>query len=960
MAATYTLLPDYPYLVETTGSSVRVVPLLPRYLKLAQDATRMANSKSSKKSSKYKQPKQGGKKKATKEKTPDPPSPLPPLTPSPPPLHVDPDPETAPPLPHNLPTIAPTAGDAPHAGPSHLPHPPQIPSNTPGNRGTAFNCAAEVDHTHDAYRPYLLEDLQHTEKIPVDEFYHTILGLPRDWEDKNRQVLRDIARKPDFLKKLKQYIHSMESVNSETNMYQPFLDLLHCVIDALVTEFSDLKKKNKLEMLRGAINDPAYIEGSDSYRKPDAILSTLRLIKMVLDGPQKSFFWAQLLAFVEFKLNDLRNMASKLVQSLEAALKSGEASSEILGAAAPEDNDAHSATSTSRPSMSRPAMTSLQLASLESPTKKSTRQPVSKAGSSAGSYSNHHFAVPAVPVRSTLSTSVALPTAADLPRTRSGLVHANVSAGSKRSHATMEGHISTDHAQTKKPKIDPASEKHPNRYVQCASYALELLTYGGWRSHVIGILVTDNIVEFLYYDHSIIVQSKRLDFCSNPFSFITGIYGLCRLTLEGWGLHPFIHRTLKCNPKQRTEDKEYNLKTEAKGRPSKELFTKLKVELQDGTQLELEDTIHLHHCIIGRGTCMIRVKPSVQSKSEWAKKWLECDDGSGELVMKLSWPAETRLNEAEIIQEVREKAVELKDDWVLDHLPEVLYTEDYDEESRKAKASKGKGKGKAVDHASTDLVKPRLLRLSDLFGDRYEGRVLRVIISSELSETIELTEVKDTHNVFYDVFRCYRWLYEKCGIIHRDLSHSNIMWRKRKMRIVGVLNDFDLISRVVSVELQEPTSKHRTGTKPFMAMELLSDNPPLHLYRHDLESLFYVMLWHTHRFAGGRQYENPELDEWATKSTKDVHNLKHALVHGNQDLSDPLPQHAQLRELLSNYLLALQDGLHALASYNRRRNMTLRANPAAAQTTNFNEETLGGHFSFDAIDNLFLTHAPHD
>jgi hypothetical protein len=39
------------------------------------------------------------------------------------------------------------------------------------------------------------------------------------------------------------------------------------------------------------------------------------------------------------------------------------------------------------------------------------------------------------------------------------------------------------------------------------------------------------------------------------------------------------------------------------------------------------------------------------------------------------------------------------------------------------------------------------------------------------------------------------------------------------------------------------TARHRTGTVPFMAMELLHKNPPAHLYRHDLESFFYILVW---------------------------------------------------------------------------------------------------------------------
>ena len=38
--------------------------------------------------------------------------------------------------------------------------------------------------------------------------------------------------------------------------------------------------------------------------------------------------------------------------------------------------------------------------------------------------------------------------------------------------------------------------------------------------------------------------------------------------------------------------------------------------------------------------------------------------------------------------------------------------------------------------------------------------------------------------------------------------------------------------------------RYRTGTGPFMALDLLCDGPvPLHVYRHDLESFFYVLVY---------------------------------------------------------------------------------------------------------------------
>ena len=46
--------------------------------------------------------------------------------------------------------------------------------------------------------------------------------------------------------------------------------------------------------------------------------------------------------------------------------------------------------------------------------------------------------------------------------------------------------------------------------LQCAGYALEMLSHGGLCSHVIGALVTDDTIQLLYYDRSIIIVSHRL------------------------------------------------------------------------------------------------------------------------------------------------------------------------------------------------------------------------------------------------------------------------------------------------------------------------------------------------------------------------------------------------------------------------------------------------------------------
>lgn len=86
-------------------------------------------------------------------------------------------------------------------------------------------------------------------------------------------------------------------------------------------------------------------------------------------------------------------------------------------------------------------------------------------------------------------------------------------------------------------------------------------------------------------------------------------------------------------------------------------------------------------------------------------------------------------------------------------------------------------------------------------------------------------------------------MYEGPKIIHRDISVSNLMFQRINGQLYGVLNNFDLA--VFHEREERSTSKQRTGTKPYMATDLLVANPPKHLYRHDLESFLYVLVFLT-------------------------------------------------------------------------------------------------------------------
>jgi len=78
--------------------------------------------------------------------------------------------------------------------------------------------------------------------------------------------------------------------------------------------------------------------------------------------------------------------------------------------------------------------------------------------------------------------------------------------------------------------------------------------------------------------------------------------------------------------------------------------------------------------------------------------------------------------------------------------------------------------------------------------------------------------------------------------------------------VYGVLTDYDLSSWMDSLNPDyTKTSQQRTGTPPFMAQELLRGLSPLHLYRHDVESLFYIMLLVSARYSIGIPKQRKQL-----------------------------------------------------------------------------------------------------
>ncbi|KAG8990627.1 hypothetical protein FRB94_004534 [Tulasnella sp. JGI-2019a] len=114
------------------------------------------------------------------------------------------------------------------------------------------------------------------------------------------------------------------------------------------------------------------------------------------------------------------------------------------------------------------------------------------------------------------------------------------------------------------------------------------------------------------------------------------------------------------------------------------------------------------------------------------------------------------------------------------------------------------------------------------------------------------------------------------------------MYFKEGDEIFGVLNDFDLATMVGA---KHATNSERTGTLPFMALDLLTrkgcNGEVEHLYRHDLESFLWVLVWITFRFQDGKLVEDPPFWEW-TQGPEACFTAKAAFLYKNTEIVELL------------------------------------------------------------------------
>ncbi|KAG2102560.1 uncharacterized protein F5147DRAFT_615986 [Suillus discolor] len=421
---------------------------------------------------------------------------------------------------------------------------------------------------------------------------------------------------------------------------------------------------------------------------------------------------------------------------------------------------------------------------------------------------------------------------------------------------------------------DRTEEKEPIKpppIVQNGLYVAEMFAAHIARQHVISFIVNNDYIYVWVCDRETTIQGAAINFVQDLPRWLVLLLIMQRMGYEQWGLNRVFE-------------------------PEPGFSGKVMVEVED-TQIDLELDVKskervTHFGIRGRATTVFPVKSEALSGLQRDPRF---PNESSELVAKLYWPEETRQSEPDILNEVYKIAQTDPD--VQGHVPELVWFHKFKE-------------------TSTSKIRVAL-GLKDAERAEQGSRVLYIIVFRKL---IPITTLSGEEFIaaWWQVVKCHRALW-KGGVLHRDVSPSNLMVYRLRGQYIGVLNDYDLSS----FKRDGPRGLERTGTIPFMAIDLLTPDAMAgkveHVYAHDAESLIWVLTWVCLRYKDGELLsKNRPLEEWLKLDAIRCRKEKNDFRSSELPTMCPSESHAVSWKVVEKcfegiYLLYLPSGYRKLA-----------------------------------------------
>ncbi|THH03527.1 hypothetical protein EW145_g6186 [Phellinidium pouzarii] len=167
----------------------------------------------------------------------------------------------------------------------------------------------------------------------------------------------------------------------------------------------------------------------------------------------------------------------------------------------------------------------------------------------------------------------------------------------------------------------------------------------------------------------------------------------------------------------------------------------------------------------------------------------------------------------------------------------------------------------------------------------YEERQFRILVMRKYYPIHELTSYDEFWDVLVQIATSVHKIYAKAKILHRDISIGNLAFYRVGDKVIGILLDFDL----ASFPHEGHASRHRTGTAPFMAREVLNAarNAYCHGIHHELESILYIAIWHGVGYVGYAPPNKDILKGWRTGDWSQLLKEKKAFLD-DEDVWEPI------------------------------------------------------------------------
>ncbi|KAF5330662.1 hypothetical protein D9619_005366 [Psilocybe cf. subviscida] len=387
-------------------------------------------------------------------------------------------------------------------------------------------------------------------------------------------------------------------------------------------------------------------------------------------------------------------------------------------------------------------------------------------------------------------------------------VQGNSESGAKRRHSqandgnqSSQKRLRTSTTGTSTPG-ETDSERNIDARIQLAGYAMEMMSYGPGVVHVVNTLIIDEYLFLWYYDSQGSICSEGISIIADFPRFLVLALAFQRFTIEDWGIVPCLNpQALHGLGIEEHVDLDV-AKLAMDGNHFSEI-SHVSSDIQGPVNIELKKLLSAQsHRLSGRMTTVLKAS-AVLKDSDGRRVPLAC---------KLSRPEVQRIPEGDVLSTAHAIALDRAAE-MCDHLPKLYF--------------------------SGDLRAGNTLRVRSLLNLNGKGHcTLRALVVNELQPLTTVTGDPFV-KAWLDVVTCHAFLW-KHGVEHGDPSLPNVMYDPIKG--CGVLSDFDLSTMAW---LERVPGDDRTGTIPFMALDLLSNSYWMgyreRCHHHELEAFIWIL-----------------------------------------------------------------------------------------------------------------------